>query len=195
VLDFAAHYRELGEEIRKVVMERVDDEYGLEIPQLYIVNISVPAEVEQALDARTSMNAIGDMAAFQGYQLGQAMPVAAANPAGGLAGAGVGLGMGLGIAQTMGAAPTQVGSSPSAQIPQPPPPPVPSWHIAVNGQTQGPFTPEQIAEGIAAGQVRGDTLVWSAGMATWATANRVPSFAALFQPAPPPPPVTAPDNE
>jgi len=195
VLDFAAHYRELGEEIRKVVMERVDDEYGLEIPQLYIVNISVPAEVEQALDARTSMNAIGDMAAFQGYQLGQAMPVAAANPAGGLAGAGVGLGMGLGIAQTMGATPTQVGSSPSAQIPQPPPPPVPSWHIAVNGQTQGPFTPEQIAEGIAAGQVRGDTLVWSAGMATWTTANRVSSFAALFQPAPPPPPVTASDTE
>jgi hypothetical protein len=174
-------------------MERVDDEYGLEIPQLYIVNISIPAEVEQALDARTSMNAIGDMAAYQGYQLGQAMPVAAANPAGGLAGAGVGLGMGLGIAQTMGATPTPGGSSPSGQ--NPPPPPVPSWHIAVGGQTQGPFTPEQIAEGIAAQQVRGDTLVWSAGMANWTAASQVPSFAALFQPTPPPPPVTTPDSE
>jgi len=195
VLDFAAHYKELGEKIRKVVMDRVDDEYGLEIPQLYIVNISVPAEVEQALDARTSMNAIGDMAAYQGYQLGQAMPVAAANPAGGLAGAGVGLGMGLGIAQTMGAAPTPGGSPASLQNPQPPPPPAPSWHIAVNGQTQGPFTPEQIAGGIAAGQVRRDTLVWSAGMANWTAASQIPLFTAAFQPAPPPLPVTPPDSE
>jgi len=194
VLDFAAHYRELGEEIRKVVMERVDEEYGLEIPQLYVVNISVPAEVEQALDARTSMNAIGDMAAYQGYQLGQAMPIAAANPAGGLAGAGVGLGMGLGIAQTMGATPTQGGSPASAQAP--PPPPVANWHIAENGQTQGPFTPEQIAAGISAGQVRGDTLVWSAGMKNWAAARQIPLFTALFQPAPPPPPPAAtPENE
>jgi membrane protease subunit (stomatin/prohibitin family) len=155
----------------------------------------VPAEVEQALDARTSMNAIGDMVAYQGYQLGQAMPVAAANPAGGLAGAGVGLGMGLGIAQTMGATPTQGGSPASAQNPQPPPPLAATWHIAVNGQTQGPFTPEQIAGGIAAGQVRRDTLVWSAGMANWTAASQIPLFTAAFQPAPLPLPVTPPDSE
>ena len=53
-----------------MVLERIDDEYGLDLPQLYIVNISVPAEVEQALDTRSSMSVIGDMAAFQGYQLG-----------------------------------------------------------------------------------------------------------------------------
>jgi hypothetical protein len=140
------------------------------------------------------MNAIGDMAAYQGYQLGQAMPVAAANPAGGLAGAGVGLGMGLGIAQTMAAPPTQAGGSPPAQSP-PPPPPAQHWHIAVNGQTQGPFTPQQIADGIAAGQVRGDTFVWSAGMANWTAANQVPLFAAAFQPAPPPPPITPANDE
>jgi membrane protease subunit (stomatin/prohibitin family) len=142
------------------------------------------------------MNAIGDMAAYQGYQLGQAMPVAAANPAGGLAGAGVGLGMGLGIAQTMGATPTQGGSPPPAQNPQTPPPlAAPNWHIAVNGQSQGPFTPEQIAVGIAAGQVRGDTLVWSAGMTNWTAANQVASFAGFFQPTPPPPPRVTRDTE
>ena len=62
VLDLAANYRELSEELRKRVVERVDDEYGLDIPQLYIVNISLPAEVEKALDTRTSMNVVGDMA-------------------------------------------------------------------------------------------------------------------------------------
>jgi membrane protease subunit (stomatin/prohibitin family) len=98
VLDLASNYQSLSEELRRVVLDRVDDEYGLEIPQLFIVNISVPAEVEQALDARTSMGVIGDMAQYQQYQLGQAMPVAAENPAGGLAGAGVGVGMGMAMA-------------------------------------------------------------------------------------------------
>ena len=59
----------LSEQVRRV-RERIDDEYGLEIPQLVIVNVSVPAEVEQALDARTSMGVIGDLAAYQSYQLG-----------------------------------------------------------------------------------------------------------------------------
>ena len=120
ILDLASNYQDLSEEVRKVVLERIDDEYGLEIPQLYIVNISVPAEVEQALDTRSSMSVIGDMAAFQSYQLGQAMPVAAANPAGGLAGAGVGLGMGMAMAGPMmqGA-----GAAPPPQTPPPPPAP------------------------------------------------------------------------
>ncbi len=193
VLDLASHYADLSEAIRQLVVDRVDDEYGLEIPQLYIVNISVPAEVEQALDVRTSMNAIGDMTAFQNYQLGQSMPVAAANPAGGIAGAGVGVGMGLAIAQTMGQPPVGGVQPPTGpplpQAPPPPPPPV-HWHIAQNGQTLGPFSAEQLAQGVASGQVRGETLVWSAGMASWTAANQVPQLLAMFQPGPPPPPPT-----
>ena len=42
--------RELAEQLREAVIERIDDEFGLELPQLYIVNISLPAEVEKALD-------------------------------------------------------------------------------------------------------------------------------------------------
>jgi membrane protease subunit (stomatin/prohibitin family) len=186
VLDLASNYQNLSDELRRLVVERVDDEYGLEIPQLYIVNISVPAEVEQALDTRTSMGVIGDMAAYQSYQLGQAMPVAAANPSGGLAGAGVGLGMGMAMAGPMmhgagGAA------GPSPQAPPPPPPPA-SWHIAENGQSVGPFTPAQLSQGAATGRVRPDTLVWTAGMANWMAAGQVPQLTGLFQPAPPPPP-------
>jgi membrane protease subunit (stomatin/prohibitin family) len=185
VLDLASHYSKLSEEIRALVVDRVDDEYGLEIPNLFIVNISVPAEVEQALDVRTSMNAIGDMGAYQSYQLGQSMPVAAANPAGGLAGAGVGLGMGMAVAQNMSGNQPAVGPTPSPQTP--PAPPVTNWHIAQNGQTLGPFTAEQISQGVASGQVRPDTLVWCAGMANWTTAGQVPALAGLFQHAPPPP--------
>ena len=76
VLDLAQNYGALSETLRREVLARIDDEFGLEIPQLYIVNVSVPAEVERALDARASMTAIGDLAAYQAYQLGNAMPTA-----------------------------------------------------------------------------------------------------------------------
>ncbi len=186
VLDLASNYQTLSEELRQLVVERVDDEYGFEIPQLYIVNISVPAEVEQALDTRTSMGVIGDMAAFQSYQLGQAMPVAAGNPAGGIAGAGLGLGMGMAIA-----GPMLSGGAPGQSGPQAPPPPLPaSWHIAENGQSVGPFTPPQLAQAASAGRVRPDTLVWTQGMAGWTSANQVPQLLGLFGASPPPLPPT-----
>jgi len=193
ILDFASHYADLSDAVRCAVVERIDDEYGLEIPQLYIVNISVPAEVEQAFDTRASMSAIGDMAAFQSYQLGQSMPIAAANPAGGLAGAGVGLGMGAAMAgrwetQTPGAGET--GGAPPQQpmSPGPPPPPSPvHWHIAENGQTSGPFTAYELSQAVATGRLRQDTLVWTAGMEGWTAAGRTAQLAALFPPPPPPP--------
>jgi membrane protease subunit (stomatin/prohibitin family) len=175
LLDLASRYGELSEELRRMVAERLGEEYGLEIPQLVIVNVSVPAEVEQALDARSSMNALGDLSAYQAYQLGQAMPVAAANPAGGLAGAGVGLGMGLamaGPAQRAAAPPTLPGSL---------------WHVAEQGRATGPLGTDALAQAVAQGRVTRDTLVWCAGMAGWEPAGRVTELAALFGPPPLPP--------
>jgi membrane protease subunit (stomatin/prohibitin family) len=183
VLDLASSYRELAEQMRMTVRESVDDEYGLEIPQLHIVNISVPAEVEQALDARSGMGIVGDLAAYQHFQVGSAMPVAAANPAGGLAGAGLGLGMGMAMAAPMmgsGAMPGGGGASQAA------PPPLPSWHVAENGAAVGPFSPAQLQEAVVTGRLRADSLVWRSGMSGWSPAGQVPELAALFQAAPPP---------
>jgi len=196
VVDLASNYARFAEEVRQLVLERIDDEYGLEIPQLWIVNISVPAEVEQALDVRTSMGMIGDMQQYQAYQLGQAMPLAAENPAGGLAGAGVGLGMGVAMAgpmaQRAGMPPAggSPGAGPAPAGPQAPPPPPagPVFHVASNGQTTGPFRVDQLAQAAAAGRVRPDTLVWTAGMPGWAPAAQVPALAGIFAPPPPPPP-------
>ena len=120
------------------------------------------------------MGVIGDMTAFQAYQLGQAMPIAAANPAGGIAGAGVGLGMGVAMAgpltgRLMGGAPG--GPGPGPQMPSTPPPPPAAWHVAQNGQSAGPFSAEQMAAAAAAGNLRRDTLVWTAGLADWTTAE------------------------
>jgi len=186
VLDLAQSYGELSEALRQAVVERIDDEYGLEIPQLYIVNVSVPAEVERALDARASMSALGDLGAYQAYQLGNAMPEAAANPAGGLAGAGVGLGMGVAMTQSMGGMLPGTGAPGATPPAAPPPIPALAWHIAEGGESVGPFTPAQLAQAIAAGRVTRETLVWSAGMAAWQAASEVEALAGLFAPSPPP---------
>jgi membrane protease subunit (stomatin/prohibitin family) len=178
VVDLASNYGDLSEKLRRMVIERVDDEYGLDLPQLVIVNVSVPEEVERAVDSRSSMRVIEDLAQYQQYQIGAAIPTAAANPAGGLAGAGLGVGMGVAVAGRMlpGAVP------PAAPQTPPPIPPPAAWHVVEAGQASGPFSISELAQAAAAGRLRPDTLVWSAGMATWAAAAQVPALASMFVP-------------
>lgn len=182
-LDIAAHYNEFSEDLRKYVQDRVDDEYGLAIPQLFIVNISLPEAVEKALDTRTSMGVIGDMNRYQQYQFGTAMGDAAKNPGGGAA---EGMGMGLGFA--MGSRMAGAGAPGTAVPPALPPQVV--WHIAANGQSHGPFTGEQIQQGIGQGKITSQTLIWSPTLSGWTAAGQVADWAPYFQQmTPPPPPV------
>jgi membrane protease subunit (stomatin/prohibitin family) len=183
VLDLARSYRDLSTRVRQTAAQLIDDEYGLEIPQLHIVNISLPAEVEKALDVRSGMGIVGDMGRFQAYQIGSSMPVAAANPAGGLAGAGLGMGMGMAMAQPMMSGMYGGGMpQPPAPMapPPPPPPPMPLWHLAENGESVGPFSPPQLQEAAITGRLRRETLVWRAGMPGWTQAGEVPELSALF---------------
>lgn len=185
-LDLAGNYQDLSEKLRGKVKERVDDEYGLDVPQLYIENISLPEEVEKALDTRTSMGVIGDMNKFQQFQMGKAMTAAAENPSGGAASTGMGLGMGMAMANQMMQGMGQATAPAVGQ--SPPPAPGGAWHIAVNGETQGPFTPAQLAAGISGGQITPTTLVWASGFAAWTAAGQVPQLASQFGAMVPPPP-------
>jgi membrane protease subunit (stomatin/prohibitin family) len=186
-LDFASNYRKLAGQLQKSVQERIDDEYGLELPQLMIVNISLPEEVEKALDVGTKMKVIGDMGRFQQYQMGEAMATAAANPAGGGAAEGMGLGMGFAMANRMATTGAQTNApAPAISIP------TSTWHIAVQGQSLGPFSSQQMADAIAKSEVRGETMVWTAGMSNWQPAREVPQWASYFQSPPPPPPAAPP---
>jgi membrane protease subunit (stomatin/prohibitin family) len=198
-LDLAANYMQLAGRLRAEVAARIDDEYGLEIPQLLIVNISLPAEVERAIDSRSSMGVIGDLNAYQAYQMGRAIPEAAANPAGGAAGEGMGLGMGLAMAHRMMQTPGMMGG-PGAMGPGgmgtgpvPPPPPA-AWHLAIDGTTRGPIAGSQLLSMIGAGALTPMTLVWTAGMAGWMPAGDVPQLAAAFSGAAPPPPPPPPPS-
>lgn len=183
-LDLASNYRDLSEQLRKLVVEKVDDEYGLDIPQLNIVNVSFPEEVEKALDTRTSMGMVGDIGAYQQFQMGKAMLEAAKNPGGGGASEGVGLGMGFAMANRM----SQMGQ-PGA-VAAPPAPPA-AWHLAINGQSKGPLSDQQLLQSVQSGELNAATLVWTPALGNWTPAGQVPQLGYLFSgpPAPPPPPV------
>ncbi len=195
-LDLAANYGRIAEDVRLHVREQIGQEYGLDMTQLLIVNISLPEEVEKALDTRSSIGVIGDMARYQQYQMGKAVADAANNPAGGGAAEGMGLGVGLAMAQQVmaqqqamqQAAGGQVMMPAPGAIPPPPPPPSQTiaWHLAVDGRTLGPFNVEGLRELIAQGQLTRHTHVWRAGLAAWQTAEQTPEVAALFGPPAPP---------
>ena len=182
-LDLASSYKELSEQLRQEVLERVDDEYGLDIPQLNIVNISLPEEVEKALDTRSSMGVVGDMNAYQQYQMGRAMVAAAENPGGG-GGAADGMGLGMGWAMANNMMRGGPGAAPATAVP--PPPPVSVWHVAVNGQSQGPYNDAQLVQAIQTGQVTPATHVWNPALGNWTPAGQVPQLAGYFGPPTPP---------
>jgi membrane protease subunit (stomatin/prohibitin family) len=192
VLDMAANTIDLA----KLVAERIKPkiaEYGLELPGFFIENISLPEAVEAALDRRTKMGIVGDLAAYQQYSAAEAMTTAAGNPGGdggmgGGIGAGMGAGMGMAMAHQMA---TQMGrTGPWGQAPAaPPPPPVEKvWHIAVAGETKGPFNRADLGQMASRGEVSRETHVWTQGLDGWKRAEEIAELAQLFTVQPPPPP-------
>jgi membrane protease subunit (stomatin/prohibitin family) len=98
-LDLAAQYKELGEAIRAKI--NVDfSTYGIEVTKFYIENISLPPEVEAAIDKRSSMGALGDAQRYMQFQAADALRDAAQNEGGG-AGLGAGLGAGFAVGNQM----------------------------------------------------------------------------------------------
>lgn len=74
-------------------------QYGVEIDKIQQINISLPDDVQKAVDTRSEMSVLG--VNYMQYQAGQAMTEAAKNPSG-VAGVGAGLGVGLGAGAGMG---------------------------------------------------------------------------------------------
>jgi membrane protease subunit (stomatin/prohibitin family) len=183
-LDLAGNYSQLGQYICARIQPDFDT-FGLQIVNLYVENISLPPEVEAAMDKRTSMGVIGNMAAYTQFQTANAIPEAAANPGGGgLAAAGAGLAMGVNMANAM-----SQGLHDQQTVAPPGPPPLPkktSYYVAINNQQAGPFEASALTDKVTAGTVTRDTLVWSPGMAQWTAAGSVPELSQLFRDVPPP---------
>ncbi|HSU43808.1 MAG TPA: SPFH and helix-turn-helix domain-containing protein, partial [Casimicrobiaceae bacterium] len=97
-LDVAARYSELGEALLPVINPIIGDKYGLAMTSFVVENVSVPPEVEQAIDKRSSMAAVGNLNDYVKYQMGQGMEKGAG---GAVAGVGAEMAVGMAMAQQM----------------------------------------------------------------------------------------------
>jgi membrane protease subunit (stomatin/prohibitin family) len=203
-LDLASSYRELCTLAQKELTPAFAS-FGLELSRFNIDNISLPEEVEAAIDQRTKLGVLGDrLGQYAQMQTAESIKIAAANP-GGLAGAGVGIGAGMAMGQAMSGAMGAASSAPGAfNAPPPPsgsaappPPPgggaasTPRWSLAIDGKTYGPYTDDALKSMVQSGQVAASAQAWRPGASGWAS---IDSYAELgigsgAMPPPPPPPV------
>jgi len=91
-LDVAGRYRELGEALLPLINPVLQAKYGLELAAFVVENVSVPPDVEQAIDKRAEMTVIGNLNDFVKYQMAQGFVT------GGSGAAGVGAEMAVGLA-------------------------------------------------------------------------------------------------
>jgi len=184
VLDIAANYNEVGLLITQSIQPDFA-ELGLNLTKLLVENVSLPPEVEAALDKRSQMGIIGNLGAYAQFQAANAIEKSAENTIGGNLGA-AGMGLGVGAAM-MG----QVGNifqanqfGPNAKSSSAPPPlDTVEYHFAKEGKADGPHSLADIKALIATGTISKETQVWKKGMAAWAPASTVGE---LFDHEPPP---------
>ena len=116
--DLATRYRELGDALVAVVSDVMTSQYGVGITSFVVQNVSVPAEVEDAIDKRGAMTEIGNMNDYVKFQMAQGM--ARAKSSGSMPAE---LAVGLSIAQQLltkagFATPDLASASPDAVLPE-----------------------------------------------------------------------------
>ncbi len=98
VLDVVRQYSELGDALLPLINPVMSNKYGLEITSFIVENVSVPTEVEEAIDKRASMAAVGNLNDYVKFQMAEGMGKGGGGGAGGMA---TELAVGLAIAQQM----------------------------------------------------------------------------------------------
>jgi len=141
-LDVAARYSELGEALLPLINPALGDKYGLEMTSFIVENVSVPPEVEAAIDKRSSMAAVGNLNDYVKFQMAQGMEKGGNAGVGGI---GAEMAVGMAMAQQMI---NQTGgimgqSTPGIAAPRPAP-----------GAATAPelLTPSQVAQALGVGE-------------------------------------------
>lgn len=112
VLDIATRYKEVGEALLPIINPAIGAKYGLEMTTFILENVSVPPEVEQAIDKRSSMAAVGNLNDYVKFQMGQGMAQ------GGAGSAPAEMAMGFAMAQQMMQQPGGIAGTPAASAPE-----------------------------------------------------------------------------
>ena len=97
-LDVASRYMEMGEALLPIINPVVSEKYGLEFSSFIIENVSVPPEVEAAIDKRSSMGAVGNLNDYVKFQMAEGL---GKGQGGGPGGAAAEIAMGFGMAQQL----------------------------------------------------------------------------------------------
>jgi membrane protease subunit (stomatin/prohibitin family) len=184
LLDLAAQQLAIGNTLATVLTDELAPN-GIAITKFIIENISVPPEVEAALDKRTSIGVVGDLDAYTKFQTANAIQDAANNT--GEAGSALGIGLGMAAGQRAVQSMNTPSAAPApAPAAGPPPLPTAEWYIGVNGQQQGPFDLAGLSAQARDGVLTRDTLVWKNGLPAWTAAGQVPELSGAFASVPPP---------
>lgn len=174
-LDLAAQYDEIGEAVR-TKMAQYFAGLGFDLTSFIVENISLPDEVNAAMDKRASVGALGGMGSYTQLQAADAMKAAAENPG------GAGNMMGILMGAQLGA---NVGEAVQQGVSVPPPLPA-AFYVAVNGQQAGPYDLNTLKSQAQAGTFTRGTMVWKQGMPAWQEAGTVPELSQIFASIPPP---------
>ncbi|MEM7477317.1 MAG: SPFH domain-containing protein, partial [Planctomycetota bacterium] len=116
LLQMAAKFDELAAAARVKIGEQFA-KLGLELTDFYINNISPPEEVQKAIDARSSMAAIGDLRSYTVYQAANGIGRLGEGGGGGEAGSAAAIGLGAGYGMML----PQMLQQAMQQVPAPPP--------------------------------------------------------------------------
>ena len=187
VLDLAGNQGQLGDLLTKRIAPEFKD-YGLELTQILVENISLPPAVEEALDKRTSMGMIGDLNKY--VQFGAAESMQNGTGSGG-AGSAIEMGLGFAMANKM-ANELPITNQPAQTNTLATPPPLPdtNWHVAIDGKTMGPYNLSQLQQFATNRQVSPGSLAWIDGMKNWESIEKITALDGLFdndEPTTPPP--------
>jgi excisionase family DNA binding protein len=96
-LDIAARYSELGDALLPLINPVLKEKYGIEMGSFILENVSVPPEVEAAIDKRSGMAAVGNLNDFVKYQMAQGFEKGGP----GVGGVGAEMAVGMAMAQQM----------------------------------------------------------------------------------------------
>jgi excisionase family DNA binding protein len=97
VLDVATRYSELGEALLPIINPIIGEKYGLAMASFIVENVSVPPEVEAAIDKRSSMAAVGNLNDYVKFQMAQGLEKGGS----GVGGVGAEMAVGMAMAQQM----------------------------------------------------------------------------------------------
>jgi len=179
ILDLARNYDDFGEFIKEKLKDDFD-KYGLELVDINVENISLPQEVEEAIDKRSARGAVGNLDEHLKYQSAESLTKGSGSTSE-VASIATGIAMANQIEKSF----NSQNSNQEQKGSTPPPINNKKYYIVVDDKPNGPHSIDYIKELVAKGELEGDDLIWRDGLKEWVDA--IDELPELFKTTTPPP--------